>query len=105
MTGVTKYFPDGETEVRAFEAGNDILLMLQDIPLAISKIKNAIDDGKIPMSMLEVSVKKILAAKFDMGLAKWHDIDPVNIVNDLNEYVDPIRKAVSKNAITLSAGR
>jgi CubicO group peptidase (beta-lactamase class C family) len=101
MAGVTKYFPAGEADLRAFEAGNDILLFPQDVPMALAKIKNALDSGIVPMIALESSVKKILAAKYDMGLQTWKDIDTTNITADLNQYVDAIRLQVAKSAVTL----
>lgn len=101
MQGVIKYFPSGEAELRAFEAGNDILLFPQDVPLALAKIKNAIDSGIIPMTQLELSVKKILAAKFDAGLSAWKDIDTRNITSDLNQSIDQIRTQVTKAAVTV----
>ena len=102
MQGVAKYFPAGDADLRAFEAGNDILLFSGDVPLAITKIKNAIDSGKVPMQSLEISVKKILRAKYDAGLPKWKDIDTTNITNDLNKYNYFIRTQVAKSAITLA---
>ncbi len=102
MQGVTKYFPAGDADLRAFEAGNDVLLFSQDVPAALGKIKNAIDSGIIPMAMLETSVKKILAAKYDVGLSTgWKDIDTTNITADLNKYVDTMRAQVAKAAITV----
>lgn len=101
MQGVAKYFPGGEADLRAFEAGADILLIPEDVPAAITKIHNAIDSGRIPMTMLETSVKKILAAKYDAGLHTWKDIDTTNITADLNQAIDEIRLATAKEAITL----
>jgi beta-N-acetylhexosaminidase len=102
MQGVTKYFPSGEAELRAFEAGNDMLLMSQDIPVAIARIKNALDSNLVPMEQLEVSVRKLLAAKYDAGLAKkWKDIEVKNIVGDLNQAIDGMRTQVSKAAVTV----
>ena len=101
MQGVTKYFNGGEAELRAFAAGNDILLFSQDVTAAIGKIRKAIDTGTIPMVALETSVKKILAAKYDAGLNTWKDIDTTNITNDLNKSVDDIRLQAAKGAITL----
>lgn len=103
MQGVTKYFPAGEADLRAFEAGNDILLFSQDVPIAIGKIKNAIDSGRIPVAALELSVKKILGAKYDVGLSTWKDIDDKNITEELNKYIDPVRTMVAKAAVTLVA--
>jgi len=101
MQGVTKYFPSGDAELKALEAGNDILLFPQDVPLAQAKIKNAIDSGIIPQAQLELSVRKILAAKYDAGLATWKDIDTRNITNDLNQSIDPICTQVARAAITV----
>lgn len=95
MQGVTKYFPPGDVDLRAFEAGNDILLFPQDVPMAISKIKAAIDSNVIPIAMLEMSVKKILAAKYDAGLSKWKDIDVTHVTDDLNKPVDPLRTSLT----------
>lgn len=102
MKGLTKYYEPGEADMRAFAAGNDILLMPQDIPAAIALIKRGIDSGAIPESRLESSVKKILGAKFDMGLnGEWRDIDTRNIVSDINKDVDSTRARVARAAITV----
>ena len=101
MAGVTKYFPAGDADLRAFEAGNDILLFSQDVPSALLKIRAALDSNIIPQSALEASVRKILAAKFDAGLANWKDIDTTDLTNDLNKYVDPMRAQTAKAAITV----
>jgi beta-N-acetylhexosaminidase len=101
MQGVTKYFPAGETDLRAFEAGNDILLFPQDVPAATEKIKNAVENGIIPHAALENSVKKILAAKYDAGLAEWTDIDTEDLVGDLNRNVESVRTQITRAAITL----
>ena len=101
MQGITKYFKDGDAEVMALQAGNDLVLMSPDIPTAISKVKAAIADSAISMSSLEVSVRKILAAKYDAGLSRWKNIDTRYLWEDLNQYVDGMRQTVAKNAITL----
>ncbi|MBX2905378.1 MAG: serine hydrolase [Taibaiella sp.] len=101
MKGLTKYYDPGEADLRAFAAGNDILLMPQDVPAAIALIKAAIDSGTIPESRLEYSVKKILAAKYDVGLSSFRDIDPRNIVNDISKDIDSTRARVARAAITV----
>src|SRR5690606_20140591 len=84
MEGVTKYFKNGEAELRAFVAGNDILLFAQHIPTAIEKIKFAITSKNISEERLAHSVKKILENKYDLGLYKYKDLNPTNVVKDLN---------------------
>lgn len=101
MDAVVKYFPSGEADMRAFAAGNDVLLFSGDAPAGIARIKQALDTGAIPMAQLEASVKKILAAKYDAGLNSFKDIDTTNITNDLNAALDEVRTQTAREAITL----
>lgn len=101
MNGVTKYFQPGEPEMWAFIAGNDILLMPPDVPVALARMKKAIDSGLITMEAIEFSVKKILAAKYDVGLNRWKEIELNNLTADLNREVASIRKQVTRAAITV----
>lgn len=101
MKGVAKYFEPGEVDVRAFKAGNDVLLFSQNVPVAISKIKTAINNGAIKTAQLETSVKKILAAKYDAGLSQYKSIDAANITNDINKDVSTIRRDAAMKGITL----
>ena len=70
MSGVTKYFKPGIIEQKALEAGNDILLLPQDVPKAIRKIKKAVEKGEITEERIAESCKKILAYKYKAGLAE-----------------------------------
>lgn len=85
MQGVAKYFEPGDVDLRAFLAGNDVLLFSQDVPTAINKIQAAIASGKISVEELEHRVKKILSAKYDMGLSSYEEIDPEHATRDLNK--------------------
>ena len=67
MEGVAKYFAPGEVDLRAFVAGNDVLLFSQDVPAAIAKIEAAMKDGQVTDAMVETSVKKILTAYPEMA--------------------------------------
>lgn len=101
MQGVAKYFAPGEVDLRAFLAGNDVLLFSQDVPTAIAKIRGAISAGNVTETDLEQHVKKILAAKYDEGLASFKPISTTNIVNDLNQYTAQLRRQIAGEAITL----
>jgi len=70
MKGVTKYFPSGEIEVRALLAGNDILLLPENVPAAIKGLEKAYEAGRINNKFLEEKCKKILSYKYDLGLNK-----------------------------------
>ena len=84
MRGVTSYFKPGELEVKALEAGVDVLLMPTDIPKAISAIKTAIDIGRIDAKQIEISCRRILAAKEWAGLNKYQPIDLTGLHAHLN---------------------
>ncbi|MBA3827945.1 MAG: serine hydrolase [Taibaiella sp.] len=101
MQGVAKYFPSGEIDLRAFLAGNDVLLFSQDVPTAIAKIKTAIDNHQVSEADLEMRVKKILTAKYDAGLAHFHPINPTNITADINSSTDALSEQIARAAITV----
>lgn len=100
MQGVTKNFPDGMTDYMAFEAGNDILLFSQAVATGKAKIKAGIESGKIPMSRLEESVKKILMAKYFSGLNEIKTLATENLNSDLN---DDFSKAITARIFEQSA--
>jgi len=84
MRGVTDFYKPGELEVKAIEAGNDVLLKPSDVPEAISCIKDAIANGLIHQSQIDSSCRKILAAKEWAGLKKFKPIDIASLPEKLN---------------------
>ena len=53
MKAVTKYFPNGEAELRAFLAGNDIIELSDDSKKAILRIRKAVRKGEISNEAFE----------------------------------------------------
>lgn len=105
MQGVAKYFEPGDVDLRAFMAGNDVLLFSQDVPTAINKIKTAIDEDRVPYRELELRVKKILAAKFDAGLANRKDVNPQNATEDLNSSTQQVLFQMAEASATFVRDR
>lgn len=101
MKGVKKFFPDGEAEVEAVIAGNDLLCLPDSIPLVIEKINNAIRKGRLSWNDIEVRVKRILQAKYDYVLPHNDTVELNNLVKDLNRDVPGMRKTIAEKAITL----
>ena len=101
MEGVAKHYSPGDIDLKAFQAGNDVLLFSQDVPTGIQKIKNAIETNVISEKRLEESVKKILVAKYNADLPHFKKIKTENIDEDINQYISTIRLLVAENAITL----
>ncbi len=93
---------EGNIDLAAFTAGNDLLLISLDIPKGIKAIKNAHKKSDHIKIRLEESVKKILMAKFKAGLAKIKKLDSDKLYQKLNTLTDTllIREAFSKS-ITL----
>ena len=105
MKGVVKYFPDGEADLRAFLAGNDIIELSPNSALAIKKIRKAVRKDEISKEEFEARVKKILAAKYWAGLSDYHETSIPNLVDDLNRSeAKALVQKLSDAAITLLKG-
>ncbi len=83
MKGVAE-FTKKNVDLMAFLAGNDILLMSSDISKGVKSIKKSIKKGKISEQRLARSVKKILKAKYKVGLNSYKSIETTNLIDDLN---------------------
>lgn len=101
MQGVAKFFPKGEASVRSLIAGNDLLCLPGDIPGSIASIKQAIEEGRLSWDIIDAKVKKVLLAKYHLGLNKRKTIDTTNLVNDLNTQTLAINQKISEEALTL----
>ncbi|MFD2518582.1 glycoside hydrolase family 3 N-terminal domain-containing protein [Salinimicrobium flavum] len=102
MKGVADFDKPGEIDLAAFLAGNDILLMSKDVPLASEKIIEAYHEGLITEERLKHSVRKILYAKYKAGL---YDLEPVNtayLYEDLNSIKNEVlAHELYENAMTV----
>jgi beta-N-acetylhexosaminidase len=101
MQGVQKFFPNGEAAVQSIIAGNDMLCVPADVPLAVLKIKEAIKNKQLNWADIEYHCKRVLLAKYQYGLNKLIPINTQNLTADLNKDVIAMRKTVADNAITL----
>lgn len=102
MKGASNFKVPGEIDLAAFLAGNDILLMSEDIPKASEKIMKAYEQGIITEDRLANSVKKILSAKYKVGLNNFDPIDTTSLAEDLNTIKDSLLyDQLLENAITI----
>ncbi len=85
MKGVTKHFAPGEIEVRAFLAGNDILLLPANVPAAIKGLSTAYTNGRISETTLAARCKKVLSMKYDLSLHTTPQISTKHLLQDLNK--------------------
>ena len=84
MKGASNFKSPGDIDLAAFQAGNDILLFPENVPVAIQKIKEAYDQQLISEERLAYSVKKILQFKYKAGLNKYKPIDILSISTTMN---------------------
>lgn len=102
MNAVAKKYPAGELDLRAFKAGNDVLLFSQDVPTGKKLIKEAIQKGEISEKRLEESVKKILKTKYLLGLQNLRPLSSEGINSALNnDSHAKISEKLYANALTL----
>lgn len=101
MKGVTKHFPAGEAAVQALLAGNDMLCLPENFNAAMNAIKAAIRKKAVRWKDIDAKVRRVLAAKYRLGLNGPQVIDTVNLLNDLNSGTETIKKTVARNTVTV----
>lgn len=106
MAGVTDHFDQGDIEVEAFLAGNDILTVSRNFAKAFNSIKSAVNKGKITHQRLNASVSRILIAKFEAGLFFTPEIKLEGITKDLNnQKALALKQELYANALTYFPGK
>jgi beta-glucosidase-like glycosyl hydrolase/CubicO group peptidase (beta-lactamase class C family) len=104
MAGVTKHHALGESDLKALLAGNDILLMTQDMAAARKKILQAIKDGRLTWDDLNARVRRVLRAKYRAGLHNYKPLDLKNVVADIaTAEGEALREEIYAKSLTLVA--
>ncbi|MFN2597516.1 MAG: glycoside hydrolase family 3 protein [Pyrinomonadaceae bacterium] len=102
MSGLTIYFTPGESAVRALEAGADMLLKPSDADATVRGVREAVQSGRLTEKRIETSARRILAAKYDLGLTKQR-ITPLDKIDKIVSTADAERLAqeIADHAVTL----
>lgn len=85
MKGVTKYFPNGESDILAIEAGHDLLELSENSARAIDLVQKSIQSGRLKQADIDSRVKRVLAAKYWLGLNNYKPANRNGLINDLNK--------------------
>tara|TARA_R110002072_G_scaffold99971_12_gene219875 strand:+ start:18935 stop:21859 length:2925 start_codon:yes stop_codon:yes gene_type:complete len=102
MKGAADYSTSSEIDLAAILAGNDILLIPQDVPATVSLMQSSLQSGVLSQERLDESVRKILLAKYKVGLNNFQAIDTLNLVEDLNKIEDELlHRELVKNSMTI----
>jgi len=102
MSGLTIYFTQEEAAVRALEAGADMLLKPADVDASFRGVLQAVKSGRITEQRIDESARRILAAKYDLGLVK-HRITPIDTIDRTvgSKDVMALATEIAEHAITL----
>jgi beta-N-acetylhexosaminidase len=84
MQGVVKNFPNGEADVRAFLAGNDLIELSVNSKNGAKLILKALRKKRVTKEEFEARIKKLLAAKYWAGLNTYNPTMPANLLQDIN---------------------
>jgi len=102
MKGASDFKKPGEIELAAFLAGNDILLISEDVPKAMEFLINSYNEQVITEKRLAYSVKKILYAKYKVGLNNYKPVKTAYLIDDLNSVNDDtLYEEAIDNALTV----
>lgn len=66
MKAVSDRYSSGESAVMTLQAGADIVLMPENLPEAFEAVLSAVEDGTLPESRIDESVRRILALKLSL---------------------------------------
>lgn len=84
MKGVTKFFPNGEADILAIEAGHDLLELSENSARAIALVEKSIQSGRLNQQDIDARVKRVLAAKLWLGLDDYVAANRNNTYQDIN---------------------
>lgn len=102
MSGLTIYFTQEEAAVRALEAGADMLLKPTDADASFRGVRDAVKSGRITEQRVEESARRIMAAKYDLGLLDQR-ITPIDTIDRVVGSKDVLALAsdIAEHAVTL----
>jgi beta-N-acetylhexosaminidase len=102
MRSVSKLYKDGELDALALAAGNDVLLFSEDVPTALTRIKEAVAVGHLNQADLDTRVKKILRAKYWAGLNRYRPINLTRLRDSLNQAEGRVlAQTIFEHAVTV----
>jgi beta-N-acetylhexosaminidase len=102
MSGLTIYFKQDEAAVRAVLAGADMLLKPADADAMLRGLVAAVKAGRLTERRLEESARRILAAKYDLGLVRQRQTS-LDLIDKLVSGPETLKLAdeIAENAVTL----
>src|SRR5438874_6942940 len=102
MSGLTLYFTQEEASVRALAAGADLLLKPADPDASLRGVRDAVKKGRLTEQRIDQSTRKVLAAKFDLGLVQKR-LTPLDEIDQVvaGKQAVALSEEIAEHAITL----
>jgi beta-N-acetylhexosaminidase len=102
MGAIKKTYSDERSAVMAVLAGADVVLLPNSTKVAIETIEAAVKKGEISEERINESVRRLLHAKYRLGLAKNRFVD-LSKVNAIIEKPENVREAntIAEKSVTL----
>jgi beta-N-acetylhexosaminidase len=102
MDAVAKMLPPGDVAAGAIAAGSDLVLDPPDPDAAIEGLRAAVADGRLTITRLDESVRRVLIAKARLGLhlTRTVDLERIGDVVGTRAHRD-LAVTVSARAVTL----
>jgi len=102
MSGAKAYGEPGEIEALALKAGNDVVEFPKDVEQTIAGIKKAVDSGLLTQEEIDEKCRKVLAAKYWVGLNQLAKVSRYNLMEDLNNpQAELVKRKMIESSITL----
>lgn len=84
MDGVSRHFSAGDAAVMSLLAGADVLLLPNDVHLAINAVVAAVESGNLPVEVLNNAVRKFLTYKKNFGLFEHSQVNIESLPSKIN---------------------
>ena len=101
MKGATQML-NGSACVNALLAGNDVLLMPENVGAEIAAVQRAVSDGTISQQTVDERCKKILRYKYALGLTCRQQVSTANLLNEVNSpQASVLKRQLTAGSITV----
>ncbi len=106
MAALTKMAAPGDAAVRAIDAGADVVAHSPDPDAAAAGLKAAVERGDLPMTRIDRSVRRVLAAKARLGLDRTRTVDLEAVASHVGGRAhEALAREVSERSVTLVRDR
>lgn len=102
MKGLSANYGKGVADVKALQAGVDVLLMPGDMVLGLQKIKEALLSGELKQEDLDTKCRRVLRAKYRLGLNRYKPVELAGLQQDLwSRESELMNRKIAEKTITV----